>query len=997
MVGEHLSIRTKVMGLGVGAAVAATASLAAVFWLQSKDLQAGLDGEIEVTARERTAEIARSAMAMCRAANLFLSRKLAVGATLLSNGLRSGGTAKLAAETAEWTATNQRTREATKVVLPKLMFGEHWLGQVASSGTPVRFVDEVSAVLPEASATVFQRMNDAGDMLRVATSVKAADGARALATYIPSRTADGGPDPIIARLLAGQEYEGLAKVVGQDLAAIYRPLVDAKGQVVGAYSVSLPATAIDDVKEELKRIVVGKTGYVFVVGGEGDDRGHYIVSYQGKRDGENIYGAKDANGRLFIQSMIEKAIPKHGQEIDYEFYPWKNKDETESRDKLAALLYFEPWDWVIGASSYVSDYQDARDRATETLRAGMLKGGIAALLVILVIGFLATHLANIAMRPLIHLVDVANSVSRGDLDVEIDTEGDNEVAQLSQALQRVVEHVGFLINDANQLLDAAHEGDLTRRADAAPHSGGFRRVIEGMNAMFDAVALPVRTTARYLERVAVGDFPQAISERFVGDFVPLKVSLERSVGALRNLDQELRRMTEQQRQGFLRARCGTDGLDGAYRELALGVNGALDTVVAPVLGATDLIKHYAAGDLSREMPMLPNEQAVLSEAVNQVRTNILALLRDVDVLARGAIGGNLGLRADSTAHRGEYRKIVEGMNQTLNAVVEPITEAREVLERLGQFDLRARVDGAYQGEHAQIKEAVNAAAKVLDEALQEVARAATRVSSASQEIASSSRVVAEGASQQAAALEETAASLEEMSGKTRENSASTGHAKTLAEHANHSARTGKVVVERMVGAMERIRTSAESTAQIIRDINEIAFQTNLLALNAAVEAARAGDAGRGFSVVAEEVRNLALRSKAAAERTESLIKESVVLATEGGQMSVEVSQTLGDITEAVDKVQNVVSSIAEASLHQAQGLEQITLAVAEMDRSVQQAAASSEESSSAAEDMASQARALTVTVGRFKLGGRSHDSSSALSSPAVDIRSGRGSRSALFS
>ncbi|MCB9655051.1 MAG: methyl-accepting chemotaxis protein [Deltaproteobacteria bacterium] len=997
MIGEHLSIRTKVMGLGVGAALASALTLGVVVWVQSKGLQAGLDAEIEVTARERTSEIAQNVLAMCRSANTFLSRKLAVGGTLLSNALRGGGAPKLASETVEWTATNQRTREAAKHVLPKLMFGELWLGQVASAETPVRFIDEVSAVLPDASATVFQRMNEAGDMLRVATSVKTEGGARALATYISSRDADGRANPVIAKLLAGQEYEGIASIVGDNQAALYRPLVDATGRVIGAYSVSLPATAIDDVKQEVERIVVGKTGYVWVVGGEGDDRGHYIASFQGKRDGENILEAKDATGREFIKSAIDKAFAKQGREIDYEFYPWKNKDETVPRDKIAGLLYFEPWDWVIGASAYVEDFQDARNRATESLQAVMLHGGLAALLVIAVIALVATHLAKLAMQPLVHLIDVADSVSHGDLEVEIDTEGDNEVARLSRALSRVVEHVRLLIDDANDLLSAAHEGDLSKRADPTPHAGGFRRVIEGMNETLDIVAAPVKTTSRYLEQIAIGEFPKAIPERFVGDFVPLKVSLERSVGALRCLDLELRKMIDQQRQGFLRSRCALDGLDGEYRALAVGINGALDMVTEPLLSATELIRQYAAGDLGKEMPSLPNEQAVLSDAVNQIRNNVLALVRDVDAMAQGAIAGNLGVRAESSVHRGQYRKIVEGMNHTLNAVVEPITEARMALERLSHFDLTARVVGTYQGEHAQMKDAVNAAAKVLDEALQEVADAATKVSSASQEIASGSRVVAEGASEQAAALEQTAASLEEMAGKTRENSASTKNAKTLAEHANHSARAGKVVVEKMVGAMERIRTSAESTAQIIRDINEIAFQTNLLALNAAVEAARAGEAGRGFSVVAEEVRNLALRSKEAAERTEALIKESVILATEGGQMSNEVDQTLGDITAAVDNVQQVVSTIAEASLYQAQGIEQVTLAVADMDRSVQQAAASSEESSSAAEDMSAQARALAVTVGRFKLGGRTSDFSPGLSPSSAGSRPQRGSRSMLFS
>lgn len=278
--------------------------------------------------------------------------------------------------------------------------------------------------------------------------------------------------------------------------------------------------------------------------------------------------------------------------------------------------------------------------------------------------------------------------------------------------------------------------------------------------------------------------------------------------------------------------------------------------------------------------------------------------------------------------------------------------------------------GVYQGDFAAIQDAVNQAVETLDAALHEVSKTAEQVRDASGEIASSAQVVANGASQQAAALEESASSLMEMSTRTKENAENSREAKTIADRAFASAREGKDVVSRMVVAMDRIRESSESTAQIIRDINEIAFQTNLLALNAAVEAARAGDSGRGFSVVAEEVRSLALRSKAAAERTETLIKDSVALAIEGGSMSHEVDRTLTALGEAVDNVRGVVDAVAQASEQQAMGIQQVTLAVSEMDHVIQQSAASAEESSSAAQSMADEARGLSTTVARFQLSGQ---------------------------
>ena len=202
---------------------------------------------------------------------------------------------------------------------------------------------------------------------------------------------------------------------------------------------------------------------------------------------------------------------------------------------------------------------------------------------------------------------------------------------------------------------------------------------------------------------------------------------------------------------------------------------------------------------------------------------------------------------------------------------------------------------------------------------------------------------------------------------TKNNAESTAQARSLSDNANTAAGRGSQAMLQMTDAMRQIHKAAEGTAQIIKDINEIAFQTNLLALNAAVEAARAGDAGRGFAVVAEEVRSLAMRSKEAAQHTESLIMDSVRLAVEGQKLSDSVRGNLDEIVDVVGKVRGIVGEIAEASHEQAQGIDQINQAMSHMDAVVQQTAANSEESSSSAEDLSGQAKVLEQLVTMFTL------------------------------
>lgn len=252
--------------------------------------------------------------------------------------------------------------------------------------------------------------------------------------------------------------------------------------------------------------------------------------------------------------------------------------------------------------------------------------------------------------------------------------------------------------------------------------------------------------------------------------------------------------------------------------------------------------------------------------------------------------------------------------------------------------------------------------KPIKEIIAALTEGSHQVSSASAQVSTSSQSLAEGATEQAAGLEETSSSLEEMSTMTRQSSDNAQQANLLAEEARQAAGSGAESMSRMSTAILDIQKSSDETAKIIKVIDEIAFQTNLLALNAAVEAARAGEAGKGFAVVAEEVRNLARRSAEAAKDTSQLIEKSVRNSKTGVEISEEVASVLSEIVNSVNRTTELVGEIAASATEQSQGIEQINIAVNQMDQVTQSNAANAEESASAAEELRNQAAQMNEVV-----------------------------------
>ncbi len=374
------------------------------------------------------------------------------------------------------------------------------------------------------------------------------------------------------------------------------------------------------------------------------------------------------------------------------------------------------------------------------------------------------------------------------------------------------------------------------------------------------------------------------------------------------------------------------------------------------------------------LPQLPEEKTLWTQFVpawnawKKDHEAFVALSREYDTTVAGYFKGN-ALYGDMVkqalvTNAASFKKAEESL-LTLNTInAQVAAQAVQSTGWLRGVALAAMIAGVLVAMALGfvISRGINRAMRSIAASL---GSGAEQTTAAAAQVAQSSQSMAEGASEQASSLEETSASLEEITAMTRQNADNAGQAKALASEATSSADKGSHAMARMSQAIDDIKKASDATAKIIKTIDEIAFQTNLLALNAAVEAARAGDAGKGFAVVAEEVRNLAQRSAEAARNTATMIEESVAKASSGVEINREVGSALDEIAAAARKVDTLLGEIAAASGQQAQGIDQVNIAVTQMNQVTQQNAAHSEESASAAEELSSQAEEMNRMVGEL--------------------------------
>jgi len=553
--------------------------LAILFW-QSEQVATHLSEYFNDQARHEMQLAVVDAKNLLETQHATLSKQLENDMRVLLNIVERGGGIGTSQETENWNAVNQITKAQQTIALPRMMMGEEWLGNNANPDVKTPLVDEIMN-LTGTTCTVFQTMNDDGDLLRVATNILKTDGKRAVGTFIP------GSSPVAQTVKSGETFRGTAFVVNAWYLTQYRPIKDKSGKVIGCLYVGILQEGVQQLREGLKAVVLGKSGFLSVLTGSGNDAGEVKLHKDAGLEGKSLMGETDDAGKPVYKDIIQAAIAAGGKPVDV---------QTTIKGQVSVLsaVYFKPWDWVIIGNSFLEEFMAGKHAADKQLNhAEIMSGGVG--LVMLVIAILITLYFARAMSAAIGRVSTAMSeINQGNLSVSELPEGGpkgprDELDELGHALNSMVSRLREVVLNIQVAAESVTAGSEELAATSQSLSDGATNQaasVEEVSSSMEEMTANIEQNTNNAQET--GD----ISRQAAGDAEQGGESVRLTVEAMRQIAEKISIIEEIARQTNLLA------LNAAIEAARAGEHGKGFAVVAAEVRKLAERSGQAAGEIS---------------------------------------------------------------------------------------------------------------------------------------------------------------------------------------------------------------------------------------------------------------------------------------------------------------------------------------------------------------------------------------------------------------
>lgn len=720
-----MSLSRKILILSGGAAAVTALVLLAVGWWFRGGVESDVQHELDRLGRKQCSTAAEGIISMLRLQQATLEASVDSGLNVAGEfAQRSGGIGISDQEQVSWTAVNQFTGESRECVLPQVRLGETSFNVNAAADQPTLFVDEVASLLGDATCTVFQRVNSAGDMLRVATNVKNAKGKRGIGTYIPATDPDGTENPVVASLLRGERFVGRAFVVDDWYWAGYEPVFDEHQALIGAVYVGFKLERVKQVRDAIKQVRVGKDGYACVFGSTGNHRGHYIISYEGLRDGEDASMVEDADGERIIDTVIQTAVELKAGECEFVSYPWQNPGEAAPRQKIAAVKYYEPWDWTVMVTAYEDDFQEARDRTSSAFNWMMLwsAGGAAAVLAVVLVA--AVYFARQITLPLADVASGMQEISEGngDLTKRLPTDSGDEAAELADAFNTLMDKlqaiIGDVIHTAGELGESSREilATATELSKGAQETTGRSSSVAGAAEEMSA---------------SMGNM-SAASEQMTANVKAVAAAVEEMTATISEIAKNAEQASSVADNASKLVAASNENV-GTLGEAACEV-GHVIQVIQDIAEQTNLLALNAtieaarAGEAGKGFAVVATEVKELARQTAEATEDIRRRVEAIQSSSKSAV--------DSI---GEISTVIEEVNQVSRTIASAVEEqsitTREIARNVNQTSQAASTVSENVAQSAGASQEISSNLTGVDEAARQTADGAVRTKDAGEKMA----------------------------------------------------------------------------------------------------------------------------------------------------------------------------------------------------------------------------------------------------------------------